>query len=104
MTIRRRCGKPDPPADSIVGGTFSFARCSFTCCQPAHERSTKSPYFEPSGSYAARRMFSRCSTVEGNLRRQRGFPHFGYKFNEGNARLERRPLQPWSDFADGNPR
>ena len=105
MTIRRRCGTPDPPAGSTVGGTsVCFSRRSFTCCQPVQSRSTNCLCFAPTGSYAVCRIFSRCRTGEGNQCRQRGSPQPGYNFDEGNTRLVRRSHQPWFEFGEGNPR
>ena len=75
MTVRRWCGIPDPPADSTVGGpSVCFARCSCTCCQPVQLCSTNCLCYEPTGSYAVCRIFSRRSTGEGNQCRQRGSP------------------------------
>ena len=50
--------------------------------------------YEPTGSYAVGRKFSRCSTGEWSQCRQRGSPQPGYNFDEGNTRLVRRSPRP----------
>ena len=105
MTIQRRCGNPDAPADSIVGGTFLGSKdARLPAASLSINATQKSPYFEPSDSYAVCRKFSRCSTGEGNQCCQRGSPQPGYNSDEGNTRLVRRSPRPRSEFGEGNPR
>ena len=96
---------PTRPSTALSGTPPSISQdVRVPVASLSNNASTNCLCYEPTGSYAVCRIFSRCSTGEGNRCRQRGSPQPGYNFDEGNTRLMRRSPRAWSEFGEGNPR